>query len=111
MDTSELEVDWYVDAEARRPADGALVRKWFRCRYDPERRLQHTQDRYEVVKDGQIIETETYVSSPFLTWYNLDDALGMLETAGFTSVRAHSDFKFQPATEQDSSFIVLGSRP
>jgi ubiquinone/menaquinone biosynthesis C-methylase UbiE len=111
MDSSEPEVDWYLDAEATRPADGALVRKWFSCRYDPERRLQHTQDRYEVVKDGKIVESETYVSSPFLTWYNLDDALDMLERAGFTRVRADSDFKFQPATGQDSSFIVLGNRP
>ena len=111
MDASEIEIDWEIDAEAIRPSDGAIVRKWFRCSFDPENRLQHTEDRYEVIKDGQLIESETYVSSPYLTWYSLDKALNLLEISGYSNVRAHSDFTFAHATDQDTSFIVLGNRP
>jgi len=111
MEASEIEIDWELEAEATRPSDGALVRRWFRCRYEPEKRLQHTEDRYEVLKDGQVIESESYLASPFLTWYSLDEALALMEEAGFVDARAHSDFKFEEATEKDSSFIVLGNKP
>ncbi len=50
-------------------------------------------------------------SSPFLTWYPLQDALDLLREAGYIQVEAHSDFTFQPATDKDTSFIVLGTKP
>ena len=34
-----------------RPADGALIRRWWRCWYDVPERLQHTEDRYEIIVD------------------------------------------------------------
>jgi len=110
MDASQAEVDWELDAEAVRPEDGAIVRRWFRCRYEPDKRLQHTEDRYEVLKHGNVIQSEVYASSPYLTWYPLNDALALLKASGFRNVRAHSDFKFEPATDQDANFIVLGNK-
>jgi SAM-dependent methyltransferase len=110
MDASEPEIDWEVDAEAARPEDDAVIRRWFRCTYDAKRRLQHTEDRYEILIDGMIVHSESYVSSPFLTWYPLGEALDMVAAAGFQNVIAHSDFKFKPATEQDTSYIVLGNK-
>jgi hypothetical protein len=111
MDPDPVEVDWDIEAEVTRPSDGALVRRWFRCRYDVENRLQHTEDRYEIIKDDQIIHSESYVSSPFLTWYKCSEALEYLRQAGFADVHAHSDFKFEPATDEDTNYIVLGKRP
>jgi hypothetical protein len=111
MDASESEIDWEIDAEATRPGDGALIRRWFRCSYDADNRIQDTEDRYEVILDGETIQTETYVASPFLTWYPLEQALDLLREAGYINVHAHSDFTFKPATEVDTSFIVLGQKP
>jgi ubiquinone/menaquinone biosynthesis C-methylase UbiE len=111
MDASRTEVDWELESEGVRPGDGALIRRWFRCRYEPGRRLQHTEDRYEVVIEGRVAQSESYVASPFLTWYPLEEALALLREAGFADVRAHSDFKFAPATSEDTSFIVLGNKP
>lgn len=111
MDASEPEIDWELEAEAEHPENGSVIRRWFRCRYEPDRRLQHTEDRYELVRDGQVVHSETYVASPFLTWRPLGEALAMLCENGFVDVRADSDFKFAPATDRDSSFIVLGNRP
>jgi ubiquinone/menaquinone biosynthesis C-methylase UbiE len=111
MDPNPVEVDWEIDSEVTRPSDGALVRRWFRCHYDVENRLQHTEDRYEIIKDDQIVHSESYVSSPFLTWYKCSEALEYLRQAGFSDVHAHSDFKFEPATDEDTNYIVLGKRP
>jgi SAM-dependent methyltransferase len=110
MDPNPVEVDWEIDAEVTRPSDGALVRRWFRCKYDVENRLQHTEDRYEIIIDGDIIHSETYVSSPYLTWYPCSEAKQFLKQAGFVDVYAHSDFKFEPATNDDTSYIVLGKK-
>jgi ubiquinone/menaquinone biosynthesis C-methylase UbiE len=107
MDPNPVE----VVSEAIRPSDGALVRRWFRCNYDVENRIQHTEDRYEIIKDGIIIHSETYISSPFLTWYKCSEAVEYLKQAGFLDVHAHSDFKFEPATDDDTSYIVLGKKP
>ena len=103
--------EWDMDGEAIRPSDGASVRRWFRCTYDVPHRLQSTEYRYEIVKDGMIIQSETYATSPDLTWYPLNEALDLLKAAGFVEVRTHSDFTFDPATDADTSYSVLGKRP
>lgn len=103
--------EWALDAEAVRPSDGATVRRWFRCSYDLPQRWQHTEERYEIIRDGEIIQSATYVSSPCLTWYTVSEALALLRAAGFVDVRAHADFKFEPASDDDTSYVVLGKRP
>ena len=49
---------WEIIEEAVRPADGAMVRRWFSCTYDVPNRLQHTEDRYEIHLDGEIVHIE-----------------------------------------------------
>jgi hypothetical protein len=51
-------------AEQVRPADGAVVRRWSRSRYEPARQLEHTEDRYEVVRGGEVIAAEMHRRSP-----------------------------------------------
>jgi SAM-dependent methyltransferase len=111
MDPDPVEVDWEIDSEAVRPSDGALVRRWFRCTYDVGNRLQHTEDRYEIIQDGEIVHSESYVSSPFLTWYKCSEAQEYLRQAGFSDVHAHSNFLLTPATDEDTNYVVLGKRP
>jgi SAM-dependent methyltransferase len=111
MDASEPEIDLRLEAEAEHPEKDLVIRRWFRCRYEPDRRLQHTEDRYELIRGGQVVCSETYEASPFLTWRPLGEALALLRENGFVDVRADSDFTFAPATERDTSFIVLGNRP
>ncbi len=103
--------EWEVVEEAIRPADGSTIRRWFRCTYDVENRLQHTEDRYEVILEGEIIHVESFASSPFLTWYTVAEAIELLTAAGFTGVGAHADFTFAPAAAEETSFIVYGKKP
>ena len=111
MDPNPVEVDWEIDSEAIRPSDGALVRRWFRCQYDADRRLQHVEDRYEIINDGLIVESQNYIAATYLTWYTVNEALDLLREAGFVEVQAHADFEFVPASEEETSYIVLGKRP
>jgi len=111
MDPNPLEVDWEIDSEATRPSDGALVRRWFRCQYEPANRLQHVEDRYEIIQDGAIIHSENYISSSYLTWYTVNEAVDLVRAAGFSEVQAHADFEFVPASPEETSYIVLGKRP
>jgi ubiquinone/menaquinone biosynthesis C-methylase UbiE len=105
------EVAWQIDQEAIRPADGATIRRWFRCSYDVPNRLQNTEDRYEIIKDDQIIASQSFVGEPYLTWYPVSEAIDLLEEAGFVAVGAHADFTFEPAAIDETSYIVLGKRP
>jgi hypothetical protein len=52
------ECDWVLVAERTRPKDGAVVRNWGRSWYEPDTHLEHTENRYELVRDGEVIATE-----------------------------------------------------
>lgn len=103
--------EWEIDQEAIRPADGVTIRRWFRCSYDLPNRLQNTEDRYEIIRDGQIIDSQSFTGQPYLTWYTVGEAIDLLVEAGYLDVGAHADFRFEPAAEEESSYIVFGKRP
>jgi len=48
--------DWKLSTEKTRP-DGAVVRIWGRSVFDMKKKLEHTEDRFEVVKDGVVVES------------------------------------------------------
>ena len=63
------------------------VRRWSRARYDSAVQLEHTEDRYEVIVDGEIIETEEFSRSPSARWYTQEQSRALLEAVGFADVR------------------------
>jgi hypothetical protein len=109
-------VDWEVVAEQDRPEDGLLIRRWARATYDLAQQLEHTEDRYEVIHEGEIIESEHYSRSPAGRWYTPAQAMKLYEDAGFTTIRILKEFTHEPASPsdpvaQDAVFSVLGERP
>lgn len=102
--------EWELVSEAERPADGAMVQQWFRCRFDIPARLQNTEYRYNVLKDDQLIQSETYRNTPDLTWYLVSEAKELVASAGFKNVRADRDFTSEPAVDEDHSFIIVAQR-
>lgn len=103
-----LAFDWVRIGEAQRP-DGATVRRWMRARFDPETQLDHEEDRYELIVDGEIVHTEHDARSPATREYRLDQALRLYEDAGLHDVHATSGFSFAPASAEDDVFCVLGT--
>ncbi len=111
MDVSEdAGKDWHLVSEAQRPQDGLTVRRWLNSKYDPEAQLEHTQDRYELVKDGEVVASEEYLRSPATRGYTLDQITKMLHSAGFEEVRAVSGFSTETASADDTLFCVFGAR-
>jgi SAM-dependent methyltransferase len=108
--TPEQTAEWRAVGEARR-SDGALIRRFSRARYDLAERLEHSEDRYEVVVDGEVTRTEHHTRSPSARWYTLEEATDLLHAAGYTDLRAVRGFEREPATERDRIFTVFASRP
>lgn len=96
--------------EKVRPEDGAVVRRRSRSTFDVENQLEHTEDLYEVIRDGQLIASEQHRRSPATRWYTREQARVLYEEAGFENVHMTGDFTFNPATEQDRIVCVFGTR-
>ena len=102
--------EWELVAEAERPVDGATVTQWFRCQFDIPARLQNTEYRYDILENGQQIQSESYRNSPDLTWYIVGEAKDLVASEGFTNVRADKDFTSEPAVDEDHSFIIVAQK-
>ena len=103
--------EWGEPREKIRESDGALVRRWSRSTYDLAEQLEHTEDRYEVSRDGVVLAAEQHARSPATRWYTQAQAVALYERAGFTNVRVLSEFTRQPVSPTDTIFSVLGTRP
>jgi SAM-dependent methyltransferase len=101
--------DWHKLGERQR-SDGVTIRRWTRARYDHAEQLEHEESRYEVLSNGIVVETEAHARSPAVRWYSQSQAAALYEKAGFANVRALSGFTFEPATREDTTFCMLGTR-
>jgi SAM-dependent methyltransferase len=100
--------EWMVLAEAPRP-DGLVFRRWFRERYDFEAQLQYEENRYELLRDGAVIETEFHARAPSVRWHTQAQARACFERAGFTGLKVTRD-SFEPSEPDDSHFKIIGAR-
>lgn len=96
--------------EVTRPEDGATVRRWSRSTIDRVNQVEHTDDRYDVIVNGAVVASESLSRSPATRIYTLDQAVEVVESAGFTNVHGYSGFTRQPATATDAVFTVLGTK-
>jgi hypothetical protein len=110
-ESQPTETDWRLLGEAALPQDGTTARRWSRTWYDPPNQLEHTEDRYEILRDGAVITSETHRRSPATRSYTQMQAGALYEAAGFTDVRLLREFTMEPAGPSDTLFCALGSRP
>ena len=103
--------EWKLTGEVTRQEDGALVRRWSRAWYAPMEQLEHTEDRYEITLDGELIAEEHHFQSPATRGYTQEQALDLFQDAGFVDLQVHKEFTFKPADPDDPIFTVLGVRP
>jgi hypothetical protein len=97
--------------EATRPADNALVRRWSHSRFDPGAELEHTIDRYEIVREGEVVASEEHTQSPATRSYTQAQAIALYEKAGLENIQVFHDFTFEPVSPGDTVFCVLGFKP
>jgi SAM-dependent methyltransferase len=103
--------EWRLVRERVRPEDGLMVRRWSRSRYDAATELEHTGDRYELVRDGEVVHTELHERSPATRSYTQAAIAELGRAAGFEDVRVVSGFTDQPVKPDDTLFCVVARRP
>jgi SAM-dependent methyltransferase len=106
-----LEQAWEAPQERIRAEDGAVVRRWSRSWYDPDAQLEHTENRYEIVRDGVVIATETQVRSPATRWYTHDEVRALYGEAGFVDVQLAREWSGESAVPEDRIVTAIGVRP
>ena len=72
--------------------------------------LEHTETRYEVSIDGEIVRSEYHSRSPATCWYTQSQAGDLYRQAGFTNLAMFSEFSREPAKEEDPVFSVVGEK-
>ncbi len=97
--------------EVVRPEDGATIRRWQYSRFDPDTDLEHTIDRYEIIRDGNVIASEEHHQSPGTRSYTQEQAVKLYQEAGFKDIQVFHDFTFDPVKPEDTVFCVLGFKP
>ncbi|HMD82853.1 MAG TPA: class I SAM-dependent methyltransferase, partial [Anaerolineales bacterium] len=97
--------------EVVRPEDGATIRRWQYSRFDPDTDLEHTIDRYEIIRDGNVIASEEHHQSPGTRSYTQEQAVKLYQDAGFKDIQMFHDFTFDPVKPEDTVFCVLGLKP
>jgi ubiquinone/menaquinone biosynthesis C-methylase UbiE len=97
--------------EATRPDDGATIRRWQYSRFDPETDLEHTIDRYEIVRDGKVTASEEHHQSPATRSYTQQQCIVLYQEAGFKDIEVFHEFTFEPVKPEDDTFCVLGFKP
>lgn len=102
---------WRLTGEKVRPDDGAVMKRWSRNRYDRETQLEHTEDRYEVIREGVTIINETHARSPATREYSQQQVLDLYTTVGFMDICLYKGVTRLPATAEDEIFSVIGRRP
>ena len=106
-----LRSDWHPHFTVTRPGDNAIIRSFSREWHEPEKRLWHAEQRFEVEKDEEIIATEHHLLSPEGRSYTQAQAMAIFAEAGFTEIRAFHNFTHEPAQPEDRLFCILGIRP
>lgn len=90
--------------------DGTRVRRTSRAWVDPSARLEHTEDRYELVRDGVVIATQHQVRSPATRGYAPAEVQSLLDEAGFGDLEWYHEFTREPMRADDRLFSVVARR-
>jgi ubiquinone/menaquinone biosynthesis C-methylase UbiE len=105
-----LEKDWQMSGEKVRPTDGLIVRRWSKRWFDPESQLQHTEDRFELLRDGVVSKSEQHVRSPATREYTKAQAHELYSKAGFVDIIIYKGFTRLPAAREEEIFTLVGKR-
>lgn len=97
--------------EAVRPEDGATVRRRGWYRFHPETQMDDSRDIWEVIRDGQVIESETHAQAPATRSFTHAEAIALFGQVGFKNIQLFSGFTFEPVKPEDTIFSVIGIKP
>jgi SAM-dependent methyltransferase len=91
--------------------DGSTVRRTAHAVFDPVRRVESTDDLYEVFRDGEVVRSEHHVRDLATLAWTADELRDILESHGFVGLEFVSGFTGKPHRPADQVFTVLARRP
>lgn len=103
--------EWKICCEDIRAADGTTIRRWTRSTIDFDEQLEHTEDRYEILKDGEVIEVENFSRSPATRWYLQEESAELFYDIGFEEVQLFHEFSQKPVGADSRVWVVTGKKP
>jgi SAM-dependent methyltransferase len=106
-----LEIDWHLSGEKVRQSDGATIRRWSKSWFDPGRQLEHTETRYEVMRDNVVIDREYHKQSPATREYTQEQVRESFLVTGFVNLRLYHGFTRIPAADDEEIFTVVAQKP
>jgi SAM-dependent methyltransferase len=98
------ELRWHIQRVASRPEDGATILMHEACAYDRTEQVQTGWYRYEVVLDGQVVQTE--VRSMRQRWFTKHEITLLLERAGFGAIETFGDYRDEPFDDRHAEMVV-----
>jgi ubiquinone/menaquinone biosynthesis C-methylase UbiE len=102
--------DDVFEREATLP-DGAVIRRRYRAWYDPVTGFEHTDDRYQLLRDGNVVAEEQKLRSPAVRQYDRGAIAELHRAAGFIGLRWLSEFTLEPARADDRIITTIARRP
>jgi SAM-dependent methyltransferase len=91
--------------------DGTTIRRTFVGTFDPATGFESTDDHYERLRDGVVIDEQRIVRSPATRHYERDEITALHEVAGLVELRFVSGFTMAPAQADDRVVTTLARRP
>jgi len=91
--------------------DGSRIRRTSRSWVEAGTHLEHTDETYELLREGVVVATQHQVRSPAVRGYAPDDVRTVLEAAGFVDVEFFHEFTREPLREAERLFSVVARRP
>ncbi|MFN2118814.1 MAG: class I SAM-dependent methyltransferase [Anaerolineales bacterium] len=84
-------------------SDGARIVISRLTQFSAEERISHSVHRYELIKDGQLLETEWEELD--LRLYEAGEFTALLEATGFTGIQMHGGYDLKPLEAVDDTII------
>jgi SAM-dependent methyltransferase len=91
--------------------DGSTIRRTFVGTFDPVSGFESTDDRYERLRDGVVVDEQRIVRAPATRHYERDEILALHAAAGLEALRVVSGFTMSPARPGDRIVTTLARRP
>jgi SAM-dependent methyltransferase len=99
---------WTAEASL---SDGVTVRRTARATFDPASGFEDTDDRWDVIRDGEIVRSERKVRSPATRAWSIPAIAQLYADAGLVDVTWYSGFTREPMRHDDEVTTVVGRRP
>ena len=91
-------------------SDGVTVRRTSRARFDPASGFEETDERWDVIRDGEVVRSERKVRSPATRAWSIAAIAQLYADAGWSTSSGGRDSP-ESRRADDEVTTVVGRRP